>query len=258
MRAPELIDLLNEKAAYYEQPAFIEQDPISIPHRFTLLQDIEISAFFAATLAWGNRTTIINSCNRLLHLMDNAPYQFIRHHSEKERKRFLHFVHRTFNATDLIVFIDFLQQHYRQEHSLETAFTHHYSSQYQDTASALNHFYFYFFPAGNEYPIRTQKHVAAPSKKSSCKRLNMFLRWMVRSPDKGVDFGLWKKIKPNQLVCPVDVHVGRVAKRLGLLQRKQMDWRAATELTEALRSLDANDPVKYDFALFGMGVMEQF
>lgn len=258
MQAHELIELLNEKALFYEQPAFIENDPICIPHRFSLLQDIEISAFFAATLAWGNRTTIINSCNKLLQLMDNAPYHFILHHSEKERKRFLHFVHRTFNATDLLVFIDFLQKHYRQEQSLEIAITKNFSSQHPDIEAALNYFYIYLFPSGNEYPVRTQKHVAAPAKKSSCKRLNMFLRWMVRSADRGVDFGLWKTIQPKQLICPIDVHVARVAKKLGLLQRKQLDWQAASELTMKLRDFDAADPVKYDFALFGLGVMEKF
>lgn len=258
MQDLELIHFLTEKAAYYEQPAFIANDPICIPHHYTQQQDIEISALFAATLAWGSRTTIINNCRKLMQLMDDAPYQFIRHHNEKERSRFLHFVHRTFNATDLLVFIDFLQKHYQKNDSLEQAFTANFSQHALNIEPALNYFFSYFFPSGNDYPLRTQKHVAAPAKKSSCKRLNMFLRWMVRSADKGVDFGVWHTISPAQLICPIDVHVGRVSQKLGLIQRKQIDWHTAIALTNALREIDPHDPVKFDYALFGLGVSEGF
>ncbi|MCH5599905.1 TIGR02757 family protein [Niabella ginsengisoli] len=257
-----LKEFLDKKAAQYEQPNFIKDDPICIPHRFTKKQDIEIAGFFAAILAWGNRKSIINSCNRLLMLMDNAPHDFILNFEEADLKPFMSFVHRTFNATDLYHFFNFLQYHYKQPsgNSLETAFSKHLNAKSENIEQALIGFYNLFFDETvfPDYPRRTRKHIATPYKKSACKRLNMFLRWMVRSNEKGVDFGLWKKIKPAQLVCPLDVHVARVAKHFGLLQRPNSDWTAAVELTQHLKQLDANDPVKYDFALFGLGVVEKF
>ena len=257
-----LKDFLNAKAAQYEQPAFIKDDPISIPHRFTIKQDIEIAGFFAAILAWGNRKSIINSCGRLLILMDNAPYDFILHFKENDLAPFVGFVHRTFNATDLFHFLDFLKYHYvkQKQISLETAFSSHLEVTDDNVEKALIGFHHSFFDHKifDHYPERTRKHIATPAKKSACKRLNMFLRWMVRSNEKGVDFGLWKDIKTSQLVCPLDLHVSRVAKHFKLLGRPNNDWIAAVELTDRLKQLDENDPVKYDYALFGLGVIERF
>ncbi len=193
-----------------------------------------------------------------MQLMDNAPHNFILHHAAGDLKPFLIFKHRTFNTTDLLYFIQFLQSHYLKHQSLETAFTMQLNgSEREPVEQALINFHHYFFSL-EEAPIRTKKHIATPEKGSNCKRLNMFLRWMVRKDNCGVDFGIWNTLKPSQLICPVDVHVARVAKRLGLLQRKQTDWNAALELTNYLRTLDPNDPVKYDFALFGLGVMEKY
>jgi uncharacterized protein (TIGR02757 family) len=248
--------LLDEKVKQFNQIGFIKDDPVTIPHRFSKKQDIEIAAFFAATLAWGNRTTIINSCNTLMQLMHNAPYDFLLQHKPADLKKLLAFKHRTFNTTDLLYFIAFLKYHYKHNQSLEEAFTKQLSANDKTTENALAGFYNYFFSL-NDFPQRTQKHVATPVKKSACKRLNMFLRWMVRKDDTGVDFGIWKNIKPSQLVCPLDVHVARMARNLGLLQRKQNDWQAALELTGSLRTFSKTDPVKYDFALFGMGVNEK-
>ena len=248
-----LIELLNKKAETYNQPFFIPNDPISIPHLFTKKQDIEIAGFFAAIFAWGNRTTIINKSKELLQLMDNAPHEFIQYHSPKDLKRMLHFVHRTFNTTDLLYFISFLHKHYKNNKSLETAFTLH-----GDTVEKmLTGFHHYFFSLPH-VPVRTKKHISTPENKSTCKRLNMYLRWMVRRDKNGVDFGLWKNISPARLICPIDVHVARVARKLGILHRKQTDWQAAIELTQYLQTLDKHDPVKYDFALFGLGAIEKF
>jgi uncharacterized protein (TIGR02757 family) len=244
---------LDEKVDLYNQPSFIKDDPICIPHSFIKQQDIEIAGFFAAIFAWGNRTTIINKAKELMLLMDNAPHDFCLHHSPKELKRLLLFKHRTFNTTDLLYFVEFFRQHYVKHKSLEIAFAEHGNT----TEEMLTGFYHYFFSL-EHVPERTKKHIATPERKSSCKRLSMFLRWMVRQDNKGVDFGIWKSISPAQLICPLDLHVVRVAKRLGILQRKQTDWLAAIKLTEYLRTLDADDPVKYDFALFGLGVMEKY
>jgi len=249
-------NFLNALVEQYNQPEFIENDPISIPHQFTKLQDIEIIGFWVAMLAWGQRKTIINKANELIQLMDNAPYDFIRHHEEKDRATFLHFKHRTFQPTDTLYFLEFLQQYYRQHESLETAFAKHLSPEAENTEAALRGFHETFFSLPDA-PQRTRKHIATPVRKSTCKRLNMFLRWMVRKDEQGVDFGLWKKIQPRQLLMPLDVHVDRVARRLGLLKRKQTDWQAVLELTDTLRAFDPDDPVKYDFALFGMGVLEK-
>jgi len=253
-----LKDFLDSKVQQYDQPAFITHDPICIPHLFTKQQDIEIAAFFAAVFAWGNRTIIINKSRQLMQLMDSAPHDFILHHTAEDLKRLMVFKHRTFNPTDLLYFIQFLHFHYSTHQSLESAFTMHLNGNEEEpVAQALTHFHYYFFSL-EEAPPRTKKHIATPEKGSNCKRLNMFLRWMVRKDNCGVDFGIWNTLKPSQLICPVDVHVARVAKRLSLLQRKQTDWNAALELTQHLRMLDTDDPVKYDFALFGLGVMEKY
>lgn len=253
MKPQALKEFLDKKVDLYNQPSFIKDDPVCIPHRFTKKQDIEIAGLFAAVFAWGNRTTIINKSTELMQFMDNAPYDFCLHHTEKELKKVVAFKHRTFNTTDLLYFIEFLKYHYTHNKSLETAFTRHGHT----TEKMLTGFHQYFFSM-EHIPERTKKHIATPERRSSCKRLNMFLRWMVRQDDKGVDFGIWKKISPGELICPIDVHVARVAKRLNLLTRKQTDWQAAVELTNYLRTLDKDDPVKYDFALFGLGVMEKF
>ncbi len=250
----ELYHFLEEAHLHYNQPDFIADDPISIPHQFTKAQDIEIMGFWAAVLAWGNRRTIINKCQELITLTDHSPHDFMLNHQVSDLKRFLNFKHRTFNATDALYFIHFFKHHYSQHESLESAFTMSFSEQAPTVETALSTFHEYFFSL-TEYPERTRKHIATPARNSACKRLNMFLRWMVRQDGKGVDFGIWKKIKPAQLVCPCDVHVERVARSLGLLTRKPMDWKTALELTENLRQFDAEDPVKYDFALFGLGVV---
>ena len=248
-----LKNFLDSKVELYNRPAFIKDDPISIPHLFIKKQDIEIAGFFAAVFAWGNRKTIINKTTALMQMMDMQPHEFCMNDDLGRLKRLLEFKHRTFNATDLLYFVEFLKHHYDNNESLETAFT----KWGDDVEHMLIGFHHYFFSL-DDVPARTKKHIATPEKKSNCKRLDMFLRWMVRNDNKGVDFGLWKNIKPSQLICPVDVHVARVARRFNLLQRKQTDWNAAIELTEQLKQFDVNDPVKYDFALFGLGVMEKY
>ena len=257
---------LDRKVDEYNQPSFIKSDPICIPHLFSKKQDIEVAGFFAAIFSWGNRTTIINKSRELMQLMDNAPHQFCLNHDLLDLKRLMGFKHRTFNTTDLLYFIEFLKHHYSKNKSLETAFFNDHtllkegaevSPKGGNLEGALNYFYNYFFSL-KDSPARTAKHIASPQKRSSCKRLNMYLRWMVRRDKYGVDFGIWKKISPAQLICPIDVHVARVARHFGLLDRKATDWQAALELTANLSSLDKDDPVKYDFALFGLGVMEKF
>lgn len=248
-----VVELLEAKVAQYNQPHFIPNDPISIPHQFSKLQDIEIMGFWAAVLAWGQRKTIINKCQELIQLMDGTPYDFVRNHTESDLKRFLHFKHRTFNATDTLYFLHFFKHFYQNHHSLEEAFIHALPSEAPHVEKSLAGFHELFF-SFEDFPERTRKHIATPVRKSSCKRLNMFLRWMVRKDDNGVDFGLWNALKPSQLICPCDVHVDRVARKLGLIQRPNTDWQTALELTENLKQLDPNDPVKYDFALFGLGV----
>lgn len=238
----------------FNRPSFIEDDPIGIPHRFSRLQDIEIMAFWVAMLAWGQRKTIISKAEELIGLMDGAPYDFILRHQEADRRRFLAFKHRTFQATDTLYFLEFFQWYYRRHDSLEDAFARFLPAGARHTEAALEGFHELFFSLPDA-PARTRKHIATPARKSTCKRLNMFLRWMVRRDDRGVDFGLWKRIRPDQLLMPLDVHVDRVARRLGLLQRQQTDWPAVLELTETLREFDPADPVKYDFALFGLGVL---
>ena len=262
---------LDSKVTQYNQLNFIPNDPVSIPHLFTKKQDIEIMGFWAATLAWGQRVTIINKCKELITLMDGAPYDFIINHEEPDLKKLLNFKHRTFNDIDTLYFISFFRYHYERNKSLESAFTkpfvilsdcegsinHHAQQDDAVVESSLNNFRKYFFSLP-DFPHRTKKHVSSPSQKSTCKRLNMFLRWMVRKDDHGVDFGIWNHIKQANLIMPCDLHVDRVARKLKLITRKQTDWQTAVELTERLREFDPLDPVKYDFALFGLGIEEKF
>lgn len=243
---------MDQKAQFYENESFIKNDPISVPHRFTAAADIEIAGLFAAVFAWGLRKTIISKSLELLQLMDNAPHDFILHHTDKDLQALEGFKHRTFQPPDTLYFVHFLHVFYQEHTSLEEAFRDK-DGGYNDMESGLIEFRKRFFDS--EYALqRTRKHVPSPARKSATKRINMFLRWMVRSSDRGVDFGLWKKIKPAQLYIPLDVHVTRVARDLGILSRDKNDWKAVVELTSYLRQLDPNDPVKYDFALFNMGV----
>jgi len=245
---------LDQGVVNYNHPSFIETDPISIPHQYSRLQDIEISGFFAAIMAWGQRVTIINKAKELMKLMDNAPFDFIKNHSAKERLRFNSFKHRTLQPDDVIYLVEVLQVYFQKKNSLEDAFADYLEKGDGDTFNALAGFHSHLF--SHEWVMeRTRKHISTPVNKSSCKRLNMYLRWMVRQDDQGVDFGLWKRISPAQLVIPLDVHVGRVARNLGLLTRTNNDWQAAKELTMELKKFDAEDPVKYDFALFGEGIL---
>ncbi len=253
----QLKQFLNSKVKLYNTPGFIKNDPIQIPHRFSKLQDIEIMAFWTAMLSWGNRTTIINKCTELSSLMDHTPHDFVLNHQDADLKRFKNFKHRTFNLTDTLYFISFFKHYYQQHESLEHAFSKAINTNDEHIGEGLIHFHQQFFSLDNA-PHRTTKHVANPLRKSTCKRICMFLRWMVRNDNKGVDFGLWQSIKMSQLLCPLDVHVERVARKLNLIQRKQRDWLTTIELTEALRQFDKHDPVKYDFALFGLGVEEKY
>jgi len=249
----ELHSLLEEKVATYNHVSFIEHDPISIPHSFTSKQDIEISAFWTAMLSWGQRKTIINKAKELMTLMDGAPYDFIMHHQDADLQRLLTFKHRTFQPDDTLYFISFFREFYENHESLEEAFVGDDAS---DVKMMLTGFHERFFSLPDMLQ-RTKKHVSTPVRSSSCKRLNMFLRWMVRQDAAGVDFGLWDRISPAQLMIPLDVHVFKVSRRLGLLDSKRPDWHAVEDLTATLRSFDASDPVKYDFALFSMGVLEK-
>lgn len=242
---------LDDLVEKYNKPDFIVLDPISVPHRFSKKQDIEISAFFASILAWGQRTTIINNVNRLMNWMDESPHDFIVNHKETDRQVFAKFVHRTFQYPDLLYFLEFLQLHYQENESLENAFSKGGLKGDVDVGNMLKHFHTYFFSLPHLH--RTRKHLQTPENKSACKRLNLFLKWMVRKDHKGVDFGIWDKIKTSQLICPLDVHVLRQANNLGLINTKKQNWNTALELTNVLKIFDSNDPVKYDFALFGMG-----
>jgi uncharacterized protein (TIGR02757 family) len=249
----ELKRFLEEKSDQFNRPIFIENDPISIPHAYSRKQDIEIAGLFAAVLAWGQRKTIIRKCKELLERMDNDPHNFILKHLEKDLRAFHDFKHRTFNGTDALYFIESLRSLYSRFQSLEEAF---YVSKEEETIEkSLIQFHHLFFSL-EDHPHRTKKHLPSPERKSTCKRIAMYLRWMVRKDNKGVDFGLWKKISPAQLICPCDLHVDRVARKLKLIKRKQTDWQTALELTANLRKLDPTDPVKYDFALFGLGIEE--
>ena len=250
----ELKGFLDEKVELFNQPSFIEFDPISIPHRYTSKEDIEISGFLAATIAWGNRTMIVRNANRMMDFMDNSPYDFILNHTESDLERISTVIHRTFNSIDFMYFIKALTHIYKSQNGLEGIF-----NQFQTKDSlqpAIHQFRNMFFslPHNN----RTTKHVSDPFKGSAAKKLNMYLRWMIRKDNRGVDFGLWKAISPSILSCPLDVHSGNVARKLGLLTRKMNDAKAVTELDSNLREMDKDDPAKYDFALFGLGVFEGF
>jgi len=244
-------EFLDENVAIFNAPAFITNDPISIPHFFSKNEDIEISAFLTATIAWGQRPVILKNAKRLMLLMDEAPHDFILNATNADFNNFKTFVHRTFNGEDVLYFLRALQHIYKNHGGLESLFDVALLQSGGDMAQAIHHARSTFF--SHRLPGRTAKHFADPLRNSSAKRINMFLRWMVRKDQCGVDFGIWEKIKPSQLYCPLDVHSGRVARELGLLSRKQNDWKSVEELTVNLRLLDANDPVKYDFALFGMG-----
>ena len=254
MNFKEIKTFLDEKVEQYNHPKFIESDPIQIPHQFSKKEDVEIAGFLTATIAWGKRQMIIKNAHKMMALLDNAPFDFVVHHSDKDLKNIEHFVHRTFNLDDFKFFIQSLQNIYKNHNGLETVFAKNITN--ENTVHAIHQFKKVFF----EMPHlqRTTKHVSDPLKGSAAKRINMFLRWMVRNDTKGVDFGLWHSIKPSVLSCPLDVHSGNVARKLGLIKRKQNDAKALLELDANLRKLDPNDPVKYDFALFGLGVFERF
>ncbi len=254
MTKKELKDFLDEKAVTYERADFIESDPIQIPHRFSMKEDIEIAAFLSSIIAWGKREMIIKNANRMMELMGNSPFDFIMNHSEDNLADFDGFVHRTFNAEDFKFFIRSLKNIYSNHNGLEAVLKPKpENTNYQ---LAIHDFKQIFFEIG--HLPRTQKHISDPVKGSAAKRINMFLRWMVRDAKKGVDFGLWKSHNTGNLHCPLDVHTGNVARKLKILTRKQNDWKAITELDVTLRKFDKKDPVKYDFALFGLGVFEKF
>ena len=254
MTKAQLKDFLDEKAAFYENPSFLDSDPIQVPHQFAQKEDIEISGFLTATIAWGNRKSIINNALKLMSLIDNAPYDFVRNHQDEDLIPLERFVHRTFNGADLLGFVKGLQHIYVNHGGLESVFAKHQEKNtLQPAITKLKELFFEI-----EHQKRTEKHISNPSTGSAAKRINMFLRWMVRPSTKKVDFGLWNSISPSQLSCPLDVHSGNVARKLKLLKRKQNDAKALAELDKSLRRLDDHDPVKYDYALFGLGVFEKF
>jgi uncharacterized protein (TIGR02757 family) len=244
---------LDELYYKYNNKSFIENDPICIPHQFSLKQDIEIMGFFASILAWGQRKTIINSCTKLIEIFENKPFDFILNHQESDLKKCFKFVHRTFNDTDLISIISYLKEIYTQNESMEFAFSEYISKNDTNIENGLIGFR-KKFEKSYAFIDRTKKHIASPLSGSACKRLNMYLRWMVRKDNKGVDFGIWQTIKPSQLICPLDVHVIRQAIDLRIIKSDKADWKNAVFLTQQLKKMDKNDPVKYDFALFGRGV----
>lgn len=248
MKSENLREFLDEQVERFNRPDFIPVDPISIPHQFSKPEDIEIAGLIAAVFSWGNRITIIRKSNEFLRMMDCSPHEFLLNHSDTDLKPFSRFVHRTFQPTDALYFIHFLTSYYKENDSLEQLFLPN-----QSIEKGLIHFHEVFFNSAFA-PQRTKKHIPTPARKSTCKRLNMYLRWMVRQDDKGVDFGIWTNRSPADLMCPIDIHVANISRRLGLLDRKQNDWLAVTELTNNLRLLDRRDPVKYDFALFGIGI----
>jgi len=250
----ELKEFLDEKADKYNNQGFIETDPISIPHQYTQKEDIEISGFLTATISWGSRPSIIKSAERMMQLIGESPYDFVMCHQEKHLEDFYGFVHRTFNSNDLCHFIRALKHVYKREGGLENIFIKYQTG--DSLQPAIHTFRNIFFEIPHDK--RTHKHVADPLKGSAAKRINMFLRWMVRKDNRGVDFGIWKSISPSILSCPLDVHTGSIARKLGLLKRKQNDAKALTELDYNLRSMDQDDPVKYDYALFGLGIFESF
>nr|WP_282043023.1 TIGR02757 family protein [Winogradskyella flava] len=254
LKKAELKAFLDEKVQLYNHPKFIESDPIQIPHQFSKKEDIEIAGFLTATIAWGNRKSIINNAKRMMILLDHSPFEFVMQHQDSDLEALQPFVHRTFNGDDFMQFIKSLKHIYAEHDGLEAVFAKYaQKASFQQSIHAFKTLFF-------EQPHleRTKKHVSDPLKNSAAKRINMYLRWMVRNDNAGVDFGIWKSLSPSQLSCPLDVHSGNVARKLGLLKRKQNDAKALAELDKNLRQLDPNDPVKYDFALFGLGVFEGF
>lgn len=254
LKKNELKELLDDKVELYNRPSFIELDPISIPHQFTKKQDIEIAGFLAATIAWGNRKMILRNANRMMELLDHSPYEFIMNSSDDEFQMIERFVHRTFNSTDLLYFLKAIKHIYKNRDGLEVIFKTYQTN--DSLQPAIHEFHKIFFELPHEK--KTERHVSDPFKGSAAKKLNMYLRWMVRRDNRGVDFGIWKSISPSILSCPLDIHSGNVARSLGLIGRKQNDSKAVAELDKVLRSFDREDPVKYDFALFGLGVNEEF
>lgn len=254
MTKAELKEFLDVKVVQYNNPDFINSDPLQIPHRFTKKEDIEIAGFLTATIAWGNRKSIIKNADKMMALMQNSPHDFVLNHSDDDLGNFKGFVHRTFNETDFVFFVQSLKNIYTNHGGLEAVFKTH--TKENDLQTAISKFKTTFFEI--EHPLRTTKHISDPLKGSAAKRINMFLRWMVRDSNTNVDFGIWKTIDPALLSCPLDVHSGNVARKLGLLKRKQNDAKALAELDKSLRKLDPKDPSKYDFALFGLGVFEGF
>lgn len=250
----ELKSFLDEKADLYNNPNFIESDPIQIPHSYTLKEDVEISGFLASVIAWGNRKMIIKNARKMMDFMGNAPYDFVLSHTEEDLERLETFVHRTFNGQDFVGFIKSLQNIYQNHGGLEAVFAKHQEE--NSMQKSISEFKKIFFEVN--HLTRTEKHLPDPLSGSAAKRINMYLRWMCRKDNKGVDFGIWNSISPSQLSCPLDVHSGNVARKLELLTRKQNDSKALFELDNNLRKLDSKDPVKYDFALFGLGVFEKF
>ncbi|MBN1986197.1 MAG: TIGR02757 family protein [Prolixibacteraceae bacterium] len=254
MQLNDVKEFLDEKADKYNQPFFIQTDPIQIPKNFSDKEDIEIAGFLTATIAWGSRTAIIKNAMKLMQLLNFQPYNFILNSSDEEHKTLGKFVHRTFNGNDCRYFIRSLQNIYKNHNGLQAVFEKGFQNE-KSVKSALEYFYSVFFEPEGE---RTRKHVSNVARGASAKRLNMYLRWMIRNDNRGVDFGIWNGIPVSELMLPLDVHTGNVARKLGLLQRKQNDWKAVEEVTQTLRTLNANDPVKYDFALFGLGAFEKF
>jgi uncharacterized protein (TIGR02757 family) len=252
MTHKDLKDFLDDKVALYQKPNFINDDPISIPHEFSLKEDVEISAFLSATIAWGRRAMIMKNARGMMTILDNSPYDFILNASEKEINKSLNFCHRTFQGVDLQTFIYALRNIYQNHNGLEACFY----TEKEDMSEGISNFKQTFFSI--EHLQRTQKHISDPLKGSASKRLIMFLRWMVRPNNKGVDFGVWKTLNPSQLSCPLDVHTANVARKLGLINRKANDWKTVKELDVHLRSFCKEDPAKYDFALFGLGIYEKF
>lgn len=252
----EVKELLDEKYFQFNNTSFIETDPISIPHQFSKKEDIEIASLLVATIAWGQRTSIINNGNKLMRLMNDEPYEFIMNFSKKDAIRFEDFVHRTFNSMDCVFFLNALKNIYTKHGGLENAFSGKISKDEKDVKNAITNFRELFLSIPHQ--SRSDKHVSNPSAKSSAKRLCMFLRWMVRKDKNGVDFGIWSTIKSHQLCLPLDLHTGNVSRKLGLLTRTQNDWHAVEEITAVLRQFDEKDPIKYDFSLFGLGAFEGF
>jgi uncharacterized protein (TIGR02757 family) len=249
----DLKSFLEDKLLQYNNQNFIEKDPISIPHRYTKKQDIEIAGFLAATLAWGRRDIILKKCHILMELMNNTPHEFILNLTNKDLQKISSFKHRTFNSDDLKYFLQFLQKYYRENQSLENLFSSQLTQNDDSIEKGLIEFHKNFF-SSDKIPPTTFRHISTPQKKSACKRLSMFLRWMVRKDYNKVDFGIWHNISPAQLVVPCDVHVHRVSKKLGLTTKNNLNWQTCLEITKALKTLDPDDPIKYDFALFSIGV----